>query len=534
MSNNKLLIIGIASVLVFFANIWGSSIYILDEAKNATCAREMLIEGDLITPTFNYELRTDKPPLHYYFMMTAYKLFGVNEFAARFFSAICGCLTVLLTFFFTRKLLNESVAFYSSMALLASLQVAVQFHLAVPDPYLILLINLSLFSFLTGFSLNQPKYFYLSFIAMGFAVLAKGPVAIVLPGAVVFLFLLFTKQLTWKNILYIKPFAGIALLLAICLPWYLAVHFKTGGAWTEGFFLKHNIERFSKPMEAHGGPFFLPYLFIILGLLPFSVFVVQALKNSWVNRQKPILVFAMIVVGVFGTFFAVSSTKLPSYPAPCFPFMAVILGAFLDSEHFKKRNWHIKTSYYVFAVLLTAIPVGIYIALSQEKYLSHISHVAFGFVPATLVSYLTVYFYHKSNWQKSFWAMVISFWCVTLPFFYFAFPIVDRENPVVSSLNSIVSFSNTTVVSYKAFNPSYSFYLKKPIEQYHSVESLKDAINKEEELFVITRHKYIKDIKELSAEKVFERRDLFEGTTTVVLRLSKDKSMSLIENQPKD
>lgn len=83
----------IAFVLMV-SNIWGISIFSLDEAKNASCAREMLERGDLIVPTFNYELRTDKPPLHYYFMMIAYKLFGVNEFSARFFSSLFGSFTV--------------------------------------------------------------------------------------------------------------------------------------------------------------------------------------------------------------------------------------------------------------------------------------------------------------------------------------------------------------------------------------------------------------------------------------------------------
>ena len=86
------------SFFIFSANIWGLSIYSLDEAKNSECAREMLERGDLIVPTFNYQLRTDKPPLHYYFMIVAYKLFGVNEFSARFFSSVFGALTVLITF----------------------------------------------------------------------------------------------------------------------------------------------------------------------------------------------------------------------------------------------------------------------------------------------------------------------------------------------------------------------------------------------------------------------------------------------------
>lgn len=76
--------------LLHFSNINGLSIYVLDEAKNATAAIEMLQQGEWIVPTFNGEYRFDKPPLHYYFFMLSYQLFGINEFAARFFPALFG------------------------------------------------------------------------------------------------------------------------------------------------------------------------------------------------------------------------------------------------------------------------------------------------------------------------------------------------------------------------------------------------------------------------------------------------------------
>ncbi|HET6540195.1 MAG TPA: glycosyltransferase family 39 protein, partial [Chryseolinea sp.] len=69
-------IIVVLSIVVYSSNLGGFSIYILDEAKNASCAMEMMQRDDLIVPTFNGKLRTDKPPLHYYFMIASYKAFG--------------------------------------------------------------------------------------------------------------------------------------------------------------------------------------------------------------------------------------------------------------------------------------------------------------------------------------------------------------------------------------------------------------------------------------------------------------------------
>lgn len=104
-------------VLVFVISLFfcllGSGnypIYILDEAKNAEAAREMLVNSEFIVPTFNNVLRTDKPSLHYYFMQLGYCIFGVNAFGARFFSGIFGALTLLVMFFFVKKYEKNSTA----------------------------------------------------------------------------------------------------------------------------------------------------------------------------------------------------------------------------------------------------------------------------------------------------------------------------------------------------------------------------------------------------------------------------------------
>ena len=88
--DKKLVLLILLALFLYGANFWGISVYVLDEAKNSACAMEMYDRNDWIVPTFNDELRTDKPPLHYYFMRTGYALFGVSPFSARFFSVLAG------------------------------------------------------------------------------------------------------------------------------------------------------------------------------------------------------------------------------------------------------------------------------------------------------------------------------------------------------------------------------------------------------------------------------------------------------------
>ena len=74
--------------LLLLANLGATSLWDIDEPRNAGCAAQMYAQGEWIVPTFNGQLRSHKPVLLYWLMMLAYAVFGVNEFAARFWSAV--------------------------------------------------------------------------------------------------------------------------------------------------------------------------------------------------------------------------------------------------------------------------------------------------------------------------------------------------------------------------------------------------------------------------------------------------------------
>ncbi|MDH5250584.1 MAG: glycosyltransferase family 39 protein, partial [Cyclobacteriaceae bacterium] len=105
--NKNLIVILVLSAVVYSANTWKTSVYVLDEARNAGCAMEMYQRNDWVVPTFNGELRTDKPPLHYYLMQLSYRVFGINAFSARLYATVMGLLTVWVVYFFGRKLAGE-------------------------------------------------------------------------------------------------------------------------------------------------------------------------------------------------------------------------------------------------------------------------------------------------------------------------------------------------------------------------------------------------------------------------------------------
>ncbi len=505
-------ILVIAGILVFYAGIGSLDIYALDEAKNAECAREMLETGNSIVPTFNYELRTDKPPLHYYFMMIGYKLFGVGALGARFFGALMGLGTVLLVYLFGKRFMDEKTGWMSAIILLVSLHFAIQMHMAVPDPYLIFFLTLGFFAFYGQCHEKkyQWTYWFLFYASIGLGLLCKGPIALGLTGIVALLYLVMSGQFTLGRIWSLQPFLGIALSLAIAFPWYYRVHIATQGAFTEGFFLDHNLNRFSDSKEGHGGSIFLPTLFVFMGFLGVLPFLFSSIRQA-IQVKKPLLIYSLLVALTVTGFFSFSGTKLPNYTVPSYPFLAIVIGYFIS--HYRAPRW----LFIVNIILVALLPVVAYFALKNDPDLSSVSMVSLYFIPL-----VAIYIFDGFRFKKMDHYPISSLgaWIVTvILFFTVIFPPIDDLNPV-SKLGNLVSGDDKEVVAYKHFNPAFSFLLRKKITVYDDINDLRGL---SENTIIISRKKYREEITsnyDIVIEA--EAKDIFEIPTTWIFKLKKN------------
>src|SRR5262249_50726586 len=157
---------------------------------------EMLESGNWVVPTFNGKLRVDKPALLYWLQLGAYEVFGVNEFAARLPSALAALTTVLLAYELGRRTFGSaSTGLLGGLIPASSVAFCAAARFANPDALLNLFTVLSLLLFWLGYSRGGRLWFVPPAVSMGLAVLAKGPVGVVLPLTVIGLFLLWTRQL---------------------------------------------------------------------------------------------------------------------------------------------------------------------------------------------------------------------------------------------------------------------------------------------------------------------------------------------------
>ncbi len=508
-------------------------IYILDEAKNAECAREMLVSGDYIVPTFNGELRTDKPPLHYFFMVLSYKIFGISAFSARFFSVIFGALTILISFLFCRKYLGEKAGGLSALVLLASLHFNFQMRLAVPDPYLIFFMSAAFMSFYVFTTERRKIWLWLMYICFGLGLLVKGPVAVALPGLIMLVYLLI-RQLTWSLIRSCRIPEGVLITLAIALPWYWLNYVATGGEWTEGFFLKHNIQRFSDTMEGHGGFFLLPLIMVLVGLLPFGFFGVQATLFVFKKRPGDVMVFLLCIVFGIILFFSFSQTKLPNYTTPAYPFMAMIIAYLLSrideiGISLKGLRW----AYVLYSLVAIGLPIAVFFVLKADSSLSSAAGAWIWFMALPLALIPGWYFLLRRQFTLFILSLGLSFILTNILFFSRAYPEVYSINPVAGSLTLVKA--QPDLVYYKMFNPAYIFNLQRTIPRVNTADSLKIFMQKHPHALLITRKQYEDEIMEATGMiAVFEQQDTFEMPATAIYQLSPSSPAPPDENVDQD
>lgn len=350
------ILLALCGILLFW-NLGALGLTDRDEGRNAEAGREMLETGDWMSPTFNYEPRYAKPALVYWLMGASYKTFGVNEFAARFPSALFGLGLILMLYLFLARLRDANTALLAALMLALNLQMIGLNRMALTDSVLIFFTTLSLFAFWLGFQTTRERrpWLWICYTAMGIATLAKGPVGFLVPLIVIALYLSLTKQwrLFWQEG---RPLAGTALTILIALPWYAGMWWLHGSEYTDSA-QANTVGRFLKPMEGHsfGFLFYVPVL--LLGFFPWSGWLLFAWPQtfkSWRAAGKPVTVpceatgepsapstvppapsetdtldwFAAAWIFATFVFFTLSSTRLPHYIGPLFPAAAILTASY--------------------------------------------------------------------------------------------------------------------------------------------------------------------------------------------------------------
>ena len=322
----------LASITFFF----GSNRIALigpDEPRYAEIAREMFTSGDYISPTLCGCLWFEKPALFYWLGAGAYRFFGVHEFAARFPSGVAAILCLLSIWFVLSRTGSRNWGLLSGVVLATSGIMIAYSHAATPDMVLTATMTIAILAaYMATRARGGNEYFYIALCgaAIGFSFLAKGLVGIVLVAAILVVYFLLVGRLGFfpRRSLWI----GLAVFLVVSSIWYLPVTLRHGREFLDEFFIRHHFQRYISDVYGHPQPFYFFPVIAIMGVLPWSLFLLPAVAR--LRRLRPreskrdsLLGLAWVWLAIPLTFFSVSESKLPGYLLPVFPALAILIGA---------------------------------------------------------------------------------------------------------------------------------------------------------------------------------------------------------------
>jgi 4-amino-4-deoxy-L-arabinose transferase-like glycosyltransferase len=327
-----LVILGFSTI--FFINLGSGVLWAADEQTYSQWAFHMVRTGDYLTP-WAFGVSTfwiAKPPLNMWLMSIAYQVFGVNNFASRFFSAVFGTLSLVLVFYLGKKLYNAYVGFLSAIVLGTFTTFYAFARLAMTDVPLVFFILGSMYFFvLSEKSETTNRYAVLSGLFFGLALITKQIEALLIP-LIIFTYLIATKRSV--RFLFTKHFTlfwGVGLLFFS--PWLIYMDIRFGFKFWQWFFVYADVTRTVSPIEGHVGGylFYFSYLannenLLWVILLPFAAGLCAF--NAVIKRLKEdtlILAWISIVLAVF-TF---AQTKLYWYILPAFPAFAISISSLL-------------------------------------------------------------------------------------------------------------------------------------------------------------------------------------------------------------
>ena len=328
-----LLILTLVFGLIFLQFLGHFPLVDPDEARYAEIPREMLERGDLITPFLNYVKYFEKPVLLYWLNALSFSALGISEFSARLACALSGLGTVLFSYHLGRELFGRRTGMLGALVLGGCTGFLVQSRVNITDIPLTFTITVAFGSYiLAARDPERPRagYYYLFYLFAALAVLAKGLIGIVLPGAVIFWHIVLTRR--WRILKEMRLPTGLILFFAVAAPWFVLVC-RSNPEFFHFFFIPEHFERFLTKVHNRYEPFwyFIPILFGFM--IPWSFLIPTALRGFWRDRALSggggRLYLALWAIIVF-VFFSVSDSKLPAYILPVYPPLAILIGTLFD------------------------------------------------------------------------------------------------------------------------------------------------------------------------------------------------------------
>ncbi len=357
--------ISIISGILFLSFLDNLPLKDWDEGTYALIAREIVRAGDWVYLKLPGEPFLMKPPLGMWLIAVSYTVGGIDEFTTRFPFAFLTALSVPILYLISRQLFNRHIpALFSTLGYITLLPIARHGRFAMLDGISITFFLISLFCLLKA---RKHREWLIGIgIMLGLVILTKGILGLVF-GFIICLLVITFRQLNLLTSIYL--WLGLIIGALPAIAWYAAQFQKYGDTFFQVHFQSQTFDRFSQAIEGHPGPIWFYMLDILEYAFPWWLFISGGLIWAWHCRTQIWSQFALITGGVYFIIVSVMQTKLPWYGLPVYPFLAIIVGAYLS------EIWESKQPIYTrfrWGILVIASAIGIlgcgYFAIVEKSF----------------------------------------------------------------------------------------------------------------------------------------------------------------------
>lgn len=314
----KYVMIILLGSLLFFPFLGQVHLFDWDEINFAECAREMIVTKNYLQVQINYEPFWEKPPLFIWMQVLSMKLFGINEYAARFPNAFMGVVTLVTLFHIGRRVVNERMATWWVLIYATTWLPHFYFKSGIIDPTFNFFIFLSFYQvYLIKDSTRSYLHAILAGVCLGLAVLTKGPAAVLIALLAFGVYIIINKGLAGIKVLHLLLLTIFAFLTTSI--WF-GLEVINNGWWFVNEFITYQIRLFQTQDAGHGGPFFYHFLVLLAGCFPASLFLFSFFKHKPEidSKQKDFTRWMWILFWVVLLLFSIVKTKIVHYSSLCY------------------------------------------------------------------------------------------------------------------------------------------------------------------------------------------------------------------------
>lgn len=507
-----------------FINLGANSLWDGNEAFYAEPPRELLESRSLLIPTYNYEPRFKKPPFATWVIAAFYATFGVTEAAERLPVALAATATILLVFAVGRRLLDARAALAAALILATMLKFMVYARQFAGDLFLTFFISATILCFARAMLAEDTRtrtiYKLLAYAAIGFGMLDKGLVAIVLPYAVLGLWIVLMRR--WQLLRLLLSPGGFLLILLIGTPWYLLMIYKYGWAFFQVNIIQETVKRYTT--DELGGRAVHYYVGVYLAeTFPWSLFTVPAFVYwlRWLRREARRLpqlelgagmpLLALVWFGFTFIFYSISIGKRAVYLLALYPAAALIIGHYFSAALFARdrlvaRLQRMSAALLVFISLTGAAIILLAYGKLEIRtaliYLPVVSLLALGFSLGWLLK--------RGNLDGQYRAVALG--ALALIFsLTLIMPKIEYYRPVPRFARVVKgqASARAAVGTFFVDTPSLMFYAERKIFQCWDFDEMVKRLESEPQVYFVTRQDYL---------------EMLAGRTTIAL--------DVIDSQP--